>query len=198
MTFLEVKEPVQLRTVLVDPVVARREMFCLMLGDRDLQLTETFESVSSLLEAQPSCDLVMVCADAVNERVIADVQTLRGATWGVLVLLDATGPSDIETVIAAGADHVLPLRPAADRFSIAAHAAIAQARLRHSMEQACEQARRQLDDMKSVSRAKMILMARHAIGEDEAHRRVQEMSMKRNLALPAMACQIIDAEDLLC
>ena len=42
------------------------------------------------------------------------------------------------------------------------------------------------------------LIARHGIGEEEAHRRVQKMSMERNLPLADMARQIIEAEDLLC
>jgi len=198
LKFLQVKEPLQLSTVLVDPKAERKEMFCLMLGDRDLTLVDSFNNVDEVLAALPVCELVMLCADAVTTETVADIKRLSSARWGILVLLDIPAPEDIETLVAAGADHVLPLRPQSDRFSVATAAAVAQARRRRTLEQACSKAHADLEDAKKISRAKMILMARHTIDEDEAHKRVQKMSMKRNLALPAMARQIIDAEDLLC
>lgn len=198
MNFLQVKEPVQLNTILIDPKPDRREMFCLMLGDREMQIAESFETVRAAMQARPICELAVMCADETNDETVSDIRMLGEAEWGILVLLDSPAAADIEALVTAGADHVLPLRPQSDRFSVAASAALAQARRRHALEQECHKARGDLEDTKKVSRAKMILMARHAIDEREAHKRVQSMSMERNLALPAMACQIIDAEDLLC
>ncbi|MBX2836379.1 MAG: ANTAR domain-containing protein [Gammaproteobacteria bacterium] len=198
MTFLQVKEPVQLNTVIIDPKEDRREMFSLMLGDRDIHLADSFQSVKEAIAADPRCELIMLCADAVTADTISDLNRLRSSEWGILVLLDTPAPADIEALVAAGADHVLPLRPQSDRFSVATSAALAQARRRSALENECHAAREALEDAKKVYRAKMILMSRHSIGEEEAHKRVQLMSMKRNMALPAMARQIIDAEDLLC
>lgn len=198
MTFLQVNEPVQLNTVIIDPKPDRREVFGLMLGDRDMQVANSFETVDQAIAARPICELVMLCADAVKSETLSDINRLRGEKWGILVLLDSSAPADIEALVDAGADHVLPLRPQSDRFSVATSAALAQARRRTVLEQECQCAHNALADAKKISRAKMILMARHAIGEDEAHKRIQSMSMKKNIALPIMARQIIDAEDLLC
>lgn len=198
MNFLQVKEPVQLNAILIDPKPDRREMFCLMLGDRDLQIADSFETTEAAIEANPNCELALLCADEASSDTVLDIKGLLDSKWGILVLLDSPAAADIETLVTAGADHVLPLRPQSDRFSVATSAALAQARRRRALEQECRKARSDLEHTRKISRAKMILMARHAIDEDEAHRRVQSMSMERNLALPVMACQIIDAEDLLC
>lgn len=163
-----------------------------------MHIAESFETVKAAIEVHPNCELAMLCADETNDETVSDIKMLRDAQWGILVLLDSPAAADIEELVTAGADHVLPLRPQSDRFSVATSAALAQARRRRALEQECHKSRSELDDTKKISRAKMILMARHAIGEQEAHKRVQLMSMERNLALPAMACQIIDAEDLLC
>ncbi|MFK7889801.1 MAG: ANTAR domain-containing response regulator [Granulosicoccus sp.] len=198
MTFLQVKEPVQLNTVIIDSRVERREIFGLMLGARDMQLADSFDNVDQAVSANPDCELVMFCADGVQNDTIAEVSKLRSAKWGILVLLDMPAPEDIESLVAAGADHVLPLQPQSDRFSVAATAALAQARRRLSLERECLAARNALEDAKAISRAKMILMSRHAITEAQAHKRIQSMSMKQNIALRAMAGKIIDAEELLC
>ena len=170
-----------------------------MLGDRDIQLVASFETVDDAIANETKSELVMLCTDVVSAKTVAQIKQLRGSQLGgILVLLDSPEPADIAVLVAAGADHVLPLRPQSDRFSVATSAALAQSRRRHALERQCKLAGTALEDAKKISRAKMILMARHAIGEEEAHKRVQSMSMKRNLALPAMARQIIDAEDLLC
>lgn len=198
MTFLQVKEPVQLNTVIIDSRVERREIFGLMLGARDMQLTDSFDNVDQAISANPDCELMMFCADGVQNDTIADVSKLRSAQWGILVLLDMPAPADIESLVAAGADHVLPLQPQSDRFSVAATAALAHARRRFSLERECLAARSALEDARAISRAKMILMSRHSITEAQAHKRIQSMSMKQNIALRAMAGKIIDAEELLC
>ena len=51
----------------------------------------------------------------------------------------------------------------------------------------------QLETRKMVERAKAILMARESLSEPEAYRRIQQISMTRNLPMKQVAKEIVDA-----
>lgn len=53
--------------------------------------------------------------------------------------------------------------------------------------------RDQLETRKLVDRAKAVIMARESISEPEAYRRIQQVSMKRNLPMRQVARTIIEA-----
>ena len=197
--FLQISDPAQVNALLVDPDPVRREMFSLTLGNRDIALSEAVSSVGEALLGVGQFHLVIYYAQRADARALSDLRRLRGGEApAILVLLETVTRDDIDLLLANGADHILPLGLQADRLFVATISAVAQGRKRREIEAACEKAERGLEDAKHIARAKMILIARHGIGEEEAHARVQKMSMQRNLPLADMARKIIDAEDLLC
>ena len=197
--FLSLKDPQLQRAILIDANDARRETFQLMLGNRNIALEACFVSIDDAIADRSEPELAVLYVEAASGAEIADLARLRSCkACAVLVLVDEADEQDIEKLLEAGADHVLPLGLQADRFSIATSSALAQARKQRQIEHDKTQAETALSEVKRIARAKMILIARHGIDEDEAHRRVQQMSMERNLPLADMAGQIIDAESLLC
>ncbi|WP_095590203.1 ANTAR domain-containing response regulator [Actibacterium ureilyticum] len=199
MMFLQLKDPCPLSAVLIDPNEARAEMFDLMLGHRDIALSDRVATVDRALALSAQPALFLIYVEMVDQAAIADLRRLRGARdTAILVLLESAARRDIETLLDNGAHHVLPLGLDADRFSLATITAVAQAGQQRRLERDADAARAEVATTKSIARAKMILIARHAIDEDEAHRRIQKLSMQRNLPLADMARQIIDAEELLC
>ncbi len=56
---------------------------------------------------------------------------------------------------------------------------------------------RVLEVRKVVARAKGILMQRHGIGEQDAHRRLQQEASRRNMKLADLALAIVSAEPLI-
>lgn len=197
--FLQVKDPTQVTAILIDGNDARRGMFDLTLGSSDISLAQGFASVDAALAAPLPCDLAIYYASDAGPAAVSDLERLSAARMAaILVLLESTARDDIERLLDTGADHVLPLGLQADRLIVATVSALALGRKRRRAQRALDQSTRALDEAKQVARAKMILMGRHGVGEDEAHRRVQKMSMERNLPMAEMAKQIIDAEDLLC
>lgn len=197
--FLQVRDPAQLSALLIDADETRREMFQLTLGSRDIALSDCVASVSEALSRDGGYDLVIYYAKAADAAALSDLRRLSGGQEAaVLVLLESFSREDIDHLLDNGADHVLPLGLQSDRLFVATVSAVTHGRKRREIERESEKAKRALAEAKRISRAKMILIARHGIGEEEAHRRVQKMSMERNLPLAEMARQIIDAEDLLC
>ncbi|MEO9574250.1 MAG: ANTAR domain-containing protein [Tateyamaria sp.] len=197
--FLHLDEPQQQRAILIDSNDARRDTFQLMLGNRNISLEGCFDSIDKAIADRLEPELAMVHVERAGGSELADLARLRRCkACAVLALVDEAEQADIERLLEAGADHVLPLGLQADRFSIATSSALAQARKQRQIERDKIQAETALSEVKRIARAKMILIARHGIDEEEAHRRVQQMSMERNLPLADMAGQIIDAESLLC
>ncbi|THH36060.1 ANTAR domain-containing protein [Aliishimia ponticola] len=197
--FLTLKEPKQQSAILIDGNESRREMFQLMLGSRNISLETCYTSIDSAIADQAEPELAIVYFERMDRSELVDLSRLRSCkTCAVLALIEEADATDIETLLETGADHVLPLGLQSDRFNIAAVSALAQARKHRQMELDKTRAEEALNDAKRVARAKMILIARHGIDEVEAHRRVQQLSMERNLPLAEMAGQIIEAESLLC
>lgn len=197
--FLQISDPAQINALLIDPDPARREMFSLTLGNRDIALSEAVGSVAEALRGVSQFHLVIYYAQSAEAGALSDLRRLKaGEAPAILVLLESVSRDDIDLLLTNGADHILPLGLQADRLFVATVSAVAQGRKLREVEAARDKAKLGLEDAKRVARAKMILIARHGIGEEEAHARVQKMSMQRNLPLADMARQIIDAEDLLC
>jgi len=59
------------------------------------------------------------------------------------------------------------------------------------------EARNQLAGRKLVERAKGIVMQSRGLSEDEAYRWLRKQAMARNLKLPDLAQQVVDAANLL-
>jgi len=198
--FLSLSEPKQQSAILIDANDARREMFQLMLGNRNLALETCYASIDDAIADRSELpELAMVYVERADRGELADIARLKTCkSCAVLALLEEAEQADLDRILEAGADHVLPLGLQSDRFALATITALAQARKQRQLECEKDRAERALAEAKRISRAKMILIARHGIDEDEAHRRVQQLSMERNLPLAEMAGQIIDAESLLC
>ncbi|MEL6570829.1 MAG: ANTAR domain-containing protein [Pseudomonadota bacterium] len=197
--FLRLNDPQQQHAVLIDRNEARREMFEMTLAGGNIALDQCFACVDEALAAHMTPELAIIYFEGAHTEDLRDLGRLRACTSAaVLALLEAANPGDIALILDAGADHVLPLGLQSDRFSIATVCTLAQARKQRQLEHDKAQAEHALADAKRIARAKMILMARHGIDESDAHRRVQKLSMERNLPLADMAGQIIDAESLLC
>lgn len=197
--FLTLDDPQQQSAILIDANESRREMFQLMLGNRNFNLETCFASIDQAITDKGEPELAMVYFERLDRSEFVDLSRLRSCkACAVLALVEEAEATDIEKLLEAGADHVLPLGLQSDRFNIATVSALAQARKQRQMVQDKISAEEALSEAKHVARAKMILIARHGIDEVEAHRRVQQLSMERNVPLAEMAAHIIEAESLLC
>lgn len=197
--FQQVADPRTRIAALIDPDPGRRDMLALVLEQHAITLSDSFGSVAKALEADLSPHLLIYRAEGASEDVRADLQKLREATpAALLVVLDRPDPAAIEALLAEGADEVLPLGPQGDRFAVAAAGALGTARYRRRQQGAIDAAEARLAEARAVFRAKSILIARHGLGEEEAHKRLLKLSMDRNVSLATMARTVIEAEQLLC
>ena len=193
--FLTMRDTQPIKTVLIDASDERRAMFADMLRDRDFAVEGSFCSVDGALGGGCDTDLVIFHAGDEDCGAVERLCTLGAA---IMVLTERSDRAAIARMISAGADQVVPLGVQSDRIAVGAALAVAMHDRRAEDLAARTRAETALAELRLVQRAKGILMSRHGLDEAAAHRRVQKMSMERNLALPDMARAIIDAEDLLC
>lgn len=195
--FLSVKEPKAQSAILVDRSAPRRDILASLIADRDFSVSHQFPTAEAALSAtEDAPDLAVYhTRDALDES-LDEIATLTRLGVPLLVLTD-TGSETIPALIEAGADHVVPLGITNDRIAAGILAATGVRTRICGLTAAVEKAEQALLDARRVQRAKGILMTRHGITETEAHRRVQALSMEKNLALADTAQAIIEAESLL-
>ncbi|MEO0829942.1 MAG: ANTAR domain-containing protein [Pseudomonadota bacterium] len=197
--FQQVVDPRMRLAVLIDSDPGRRETLAGILDARAISLTHSFGSVDAALSAGITPNLVLFQAGTGGSEARKEFSLLRKALdAAILVLLDGAEPTAVEALLADGADQVLTLGLQTDRFALAAAAALGAAKFRRRQTSEVSKVERRLDETKTIYRAKTILIARHGLNEEDGHRRLQKMSMERNLPLAEMARAIIDAENLLC
>ncbi|MCI4666324.1 MAG: ANTAR domain-containing protein [Neomegalonema sp.] len=196
--FLSLPDPTVRRALLIDPEAGRRELFSSVLHDRGFAIVGGFGDAASAIDAALDVELAFFHAGEGAPSAIEALETLReGLAAPILTLVDNAQPDIAARLIAAGADQVAPVGVQADRIAIGAASAIAvRARIQRLTED-WRSAKNALASMKLVARAKGVLMARGGLSEDEAHKRLQALSMTRNLPLPETARAIIEAEELL-
>jgi response regulator NasT len=197
---IRLKEPQRFRVLLVDADQGRHRFLRSMLEDRGFFVVGSYADMQNLLEAgtAATADLLIFYADALEPNTCEQIRMARSArAQPILLITECDLPGDVASAIAAGADSILPIGVAADRFRCAAHGAMATfARVQETDRQIAE-LRRELEHRKLIERAKGILMTQRQISEQDAFRELQQRSMERNIPMPEVARSIIAAKELL-
>lgn len=196
--FLDLRDPRFCVAVLIDPEPRRRDLFQNLLADRGLTIRSAYPVVQQAAGDLDGLDLAIIHVGFAKPDDVGALTSLRKTCDApILALTEETDPTVVEGLTGAGADEVAPVGVKADRITFGAAAAIATRRRVDTIDKARERAEAALRDHKLLTRAKGILMTRQHLSEAEAHRRVQELSMERNIPIGEMVRQIVDAEALL-
>lgn len=196
--FLDLPDPKTCIVVLVDPEDSRRDLFRSLLLDRSLTVCGAHPTVERAMTDLSGLDLAIIHVGFASKDEIAGLRNLRACCSApILALTEHPDPSVVDNLLSSGADEVAPVGVKADRIAFGAAAAMASRSKFEATERARDRAEAALQDHKLVMRAKGILMTRQDLNEAEAHRRIQGLSMARNIPMAEMARQILDAEALL-
>jgi AmiR/NasT family two-component response regulator len=114
----------------------------------------------------------------------------------VVGIVGYENPSILQLILEIGAQAVVerPIRP----FGLLTQLAIARS-LWLKQQEAAQRARkleRKLAGVRSILRARLILMASQHLSEDEAYQSLRRQAMSQRVALEEMAAEIIAADDL--
>ena len=198
--YVWLKDPQRLKAVLIGGREGREGFLECLLFDKGIIVIDRFEALAeaATLKSLPECDLVIVTATAGDDRLAAQVSTFAEKFRRPLLAISETDePARIAALIDAGATSVLCIGMTTDRVRAAATAAVATFDRQEACRHRAEQAERALEERKLVERAKGILMRQRGIGEPDAFRELQRVSMAKNEPMAAVARNIIAAKELL-
>ena len=149
-----------------------------------------------LAQIQP--DLVIVDAESQARDTLEHVVlATRDERRPIVMFTDDEDTSHVRDAIAAGVSAYVVAGLAPERVKPVLEVAMARFQVEESLRQELASARSQLNERKTIERAKGLMMKRQGLSEEEAYARLRRGAMDRKLKLVDLAQRIIDAADLL-
>jgi len=148
--------------------------------------------------AQIAPDMVIVDAESQARDTLEHVvMATRDARRPIVLFTNDDDTSQVGAAIAAGVSAYVVAGLAPERIRPVLEVALARFRHEEALRLELADARMQLSERKTIDRAKGILMARHALTEDQAYARLRKTAMDRGMKLADVAQRIVDVAELL-
>jgi two-component system, response regulator / RNA-binding antiterminator len=148
--------------------------------------------------AQIAPDMVIVDAESQARDTLEHVvMATRDARRPIVLFTNDEDTSQVGAAIAAGVSAYVVAGLAPERIRPVLEVALARFRHEEALRRELADARTQLSERKTIDRAKGILMARHALTEDQAYARLRKTAMDRGMKLADVAQRIVDVAELL-
>jgi len=148
--------------------------------------------------AQIAPDMVIVDAESQARDTLEHVvMATRDARRPIVLFTNDEDTSQVGAAIAAGVSAYVVAGLAPERIRPVLEVAMARFRHEEALRRELADARMQLSERKTIDRAKGILMARHALTEDQAYARLRKTAMDRGMKLADVAQRIVDVAELL-
>ncbi len=149
-----------------------------------------------ITQLQP--DMIIVDAesdarDALEHVVIATQEAPRP----IVLFTEDNDTSNVKAAVAAGVTAYIVAGLAPDRIRPIMDVAMARFEHEQSLRQELQSARSELQDRKTIDRAKGLLMQRQGLTEQEAYKKLQKTAMDKGLKLADVAQRMLDVADLL-
>ncbi|WP_298830082.1 ANTAR domain-containing response regulator [uncultured Piscinibacter sp.] len=206
--------PQPLRIVIVAPEAADRDLSdALSEGELErsrslrIGLLESGYNIVAMLPADPflperlaqiAPDMIIVDAESQARDTLEHVvMATRDARRPIVLFTNDEDTSGVGAAIAAGVSAYVVAGLAPERIRPVLDVALARFAHEEALRRELADARTQLSERKVIDKAKGILIARHALTEDQAYARLRKTAMDRGMRLVEVAQRIIDVADLL-
>jgi two-component system, response regulator / RNA-binding antiterminator len=148
--------------------------------------------------AQLQPDMIIVDAesdarDALEHVVIAT----RDERRPIVLFTEDNDTTHVKDAVAAGVNAYIVAGLAPDRIRPIMDVAMARFEHEQSLRQELQSARSELQDRKTIDRAKGLLMQRQGLSEQEAYEKLRKTAMDKGLKLADVAQRMLDVADLL-
>jgi two-component system, response regulator / RNA-binding antiterminator len=148
--------------------------------------------------AQLQPDLIVVDADtAARDALEHVVKATRHERRPIVLFTNDEDTAHMKDAVAAGVTAYIVAGLAAERIRPILEVAMARFQHEQQLRRELADARSELQDRKTIDRAKGLLMQRQGLSEQEAYEKLRKTSMDRGLKLGDVAQRILDVADLL-
>jgi two-component system, response regulator / RNA-binding antiterminator len=148
--------------------------------------------------AQLQPDLIVVDADtAARDALEHVVKATRHERRPIVLFTNDEDTAHMKDAVAAGVTAYIVAGLAAERIRPILEVAMARFQHEQQLRRELADARSELQERKTIDRAKGLLMQRQGLSEQEAYEKLRKTSMDRGLKLGDVAQRILDVADLL-
>jgi two-component system, response regulator / RNA-binding antiterminator len=156
------------------------------------------EAFNAELVAQLRPDVLIVDAETDPAATLARITAVNSVSPKPIVLFTEAHDSELaRQAVQVGVSSYIVAGLAPDRVKPILEVAIARFEHEQKLRSDLFEAREKLSERIVIEKAKGLLMTKHQISEDEAHKRMRKFAMEKNLKLVDVAKRLIDAAELL-
>lgn len=148
--------------------------------------------------AQLSPDVLIVDAEVDPAATFARITAVNQINPKPIVLFTEDHDAEIaKQAVQAGVASYVVAGIAPDRLRPVLEVAIARFEYEQRLRTELCQAREKLSERIVIEKAKGILMSKHSISEDEAHKKIRSFAMEKNLKMNEVAKRLVETAELL-
>lgn len=180
--------------MLVDDQPERAQMVCEQLRAAGYRLLATLESAEGLLYQveRHRPDIVLIDIESPDRDILESLAIINRQAPTPVAMFSARGNADfIARAVESGVSAYMAEGMTAERVAPAIEIAMAQFRGYQQLRVSLERTQKQLDERKTIERAKGLLMAKKNLSEDAAHKTLRNLAMSSNATMRTVAEQII-------
>lgn len=180
--------------MLVDDQPERAEMVCRQLRAAGYNLLVHLNSAEGLLQQVDTHrpDIVLIDIESPDRDILESLSIINRRNPTPVAMFSARGGTDFITrAVEAGVSAYMAEGLSAERVAPAIEIAMAQFRSYQQLRLSLERTQKQLNERKTIERAKGLLMAKKNLDEQAAHKTLRNLAMNSNSTMLAVAEQII-------
>lgn len=143
-------------------------------------------------------DLIIVDAESdARDALEHVVMATRDAPRPIVLFTEDNDTTHVKAAVAAGVNAYIVAGLASDRIRPILDVAMARFEHEQNLRNELSNAKSELQDRKTIDRAKGLLMRRQALSEQEAYEKLRKTAMDKGLKLSDVAQRMLDVADLL-
>ena len=189
-----------LRVMLVDDKSDRREMLDHALRDVDCVLVACVSGDRELLSAVDSCnpDVILIDIEAPGRDTLESLESVQSTVPRPMVMFSQDDDNQtIRRATQAGVSAYVVDGLQTQRVRPIIDAAVARFQHFNHLESELQKARQQLNDRKTIDKAKGIIMQQRGLSEEQAYQAMRKLAMDTNRKVAEVAQSIIEAASIL-
>jgi response regulator NasT len=143
-------------------------------------------------------DLIIVDAESdARDALEHVVMATRDAPRPIVLFTEDNDTTHVKAAVAAGVNAYIVAGLASDRIRPILDVAMARFEHEQSLRNELSNAKSELQDRKTIDRAKGLLMRRQSLSEQQAYEKLRKTAMDKGLKLSEVAQRMLDVADLL-
>lgn len=190
---MEAEPALSYKVMLVDDLPDRAQWVCEALASAGLQVSIAMAGPTLLKHiSDVAPDIILIDIESPDRDMLESLSVLSAHQPTPIVMFsEKRGTDFINAAIAAGVTAYMVGGIDPTKVKPVIDAAMAQFQVFQNMRRALDESNAQVRDRRDIEKAKLLLIQRHAMDEEQAHRFLRERAMQIRLSISEVAAQLL-------